>query len=271
MAKELFGANYKDRILDLNASDERGIAVVRDKIKEFSQKAIVKLKESKADFQIIILDEADSMTKDAQSALRRIIEDHTQTTRFCIICNYVSRIIDPIASRLAKFKFAPLSKESQIERLKFISAKENCNFPEFVYERLQVVSGGDLRKSINLLQSLSKIQGIQITEEIFDDVCGVIPNEIVNKTYDSCKNPTISTDNYKPMVDELLAMGYDLRQFLIQLTDKLAEDRNISDNKRHLASQLLVETDIKLNTNSNSEINYYGFFADLISVFKEVE
>ena len=97
--------------MELNASDDRGIQAIREKVKSFAQKIVTKLEtKSLADFQIIILDEADLLTNDAQSALRRIIEDNSSQTRFCIICNYVSKIIDPIVSRCAKFRFNYINK-----------------------------------------------------------------------------------------------------------------------------------------------------------------
>ena len=105
---------------------------------------------SLADFQIIILDEADLLTNDAQSALRRIIEDNSSQTRFCIICNYVSKIIDPIVSRCAKFRFNALSEESQIKHLNNIAIEENMKIEKEIINKIQKVSQGDLRKSINL-------------------------------------------------------------------------------------------------------------------------
>ena len=134
MARQLFGPKlFRSRILELNASDERGINVVREKIKKFAQKKIARADTLEGydcrfpcpPIQIIILDEADSMTNDAQAALRRIIENYTKSTRFCILCNYISKIIDPIVSRCMKFRFNPIATEAQIEKLKIISEKEN--------------------------------------------------------------------------------------------------------------------------------------------------
>ena len=159
LAKELFGQDfYRQRVLELNASDERGIQVVREKVKKFAQRKIAKHPDGHnvPQIQFVILDEADSMTHDAQAALRRIIEAHATTTRFCIICNYISKIIDPLASRCVKFRFSPISEEAQKERLLQICTNEGVKLqsPE-VLDKLIKVTEGDLRRSINTLQTCS--------------------------------------------------------------------------------------------------------------------
>ncbi len=153
IAMELLGEEWRKNTLELNASDERGIKMVRERVKEFA--ASIKLAGDK-EFgkpKIIILDEADEMTSEAQTALRRIIEDSARTTRFIIICNYLSQIIEPIQSRCVVFRFRRLPKEDVIDHLKMICEQQKVKYEEKALAQIYEATGGDLRHSINIMQA----------------------------------------------------------------------------------------------------------------------
>ena len=167
IARELLGEDWQRNTLELNASDERGIKMVRERVKEFA--AVMKLAtETKDDvsFRIIILDEADEMTSEAQTALRRIIEDSSKTTRFIIICNYLSQIIEPIQSRCVVFHFMRLAKEDVIGYLKMICEKEGVKYEEKALSQIYGATSGDLRHSINILQASAGMGSVSIANVI---------------------------------------------------------------------------------------------------------
>ncbi|TFY78565.1 hypothetical protein EWM64_g5444, partial [Hericium alpestre] len=150
--------NFRTRVLELNASDERGISIVREKIKNFARqtpRAQTVASDGKSypcpPYKIIILDEADSMTQDAQAALRRIMENYARITRFCLVCNYVTRIIEPLASRCSKFRFKPLDSSSASTRLEYIAATEQVPVTAPVISALISTSSGDLRRAITYM------------------------------------------------------------------------------------------------------------------------
>lgn len=155
MAKELLGENWRRDTLELNASDERGIKMVRERVKEFA--AVMKFsfttENDDKPYRIIILDEADEMTSEAQTALRRIIEDSSRTTRFIIICNYLSQLIEPIQSRCVIFRFTRLPKQEVVDHLSEICKREGIEFDVKALSRIYDSTSGDLRHSINILQS----------------------------------------------------------------------------------------------------------------------
>ena len=164
LAKDLFGPEMvKSRVLELNASDERGISIVREKVKNFAKTAVTSdrtLGQSGhpcPPYKIIILDEADSMTQDAQAALRRTMETYSRITRFCLICNYVTRIIEPLASRCSKFRFKPLNRSDTKARLADICDKEGLKCEDGAIDALVACADGDLRKAITYLQSAAKL------------------------------------------------------------------------------------------------------------------
>lgn len=131
----------------------------------------------------MILDEADSLTVDAQAALRRIIEAYASTTRFCIICNYISKIIDPLASRCVKFRFSPIGEAAQRDRLAKICQAENIPLKNpNVLDRLIQVTEGDLRRSINTLQTCaSYARDVGISVEDIESISGIVPNKAVSR------------------------------------------------------------------------------------------
>jgi replication factor C subunit 3/5 len=148
-ARKIYGDNYRKMILELNASDDRGIKTVRDVIKDFASSRQMFASGPK----LIILDESDAMSNDAQAALRRVVEKFTANTRFCFICNYVSKIIPALQSRCTKFRFAPLKPEQILPRLNFIcKAEEIPVTPEGVNAIVELGSG-DMRKCLNILQA----------------------------------------------------------------------------------------------------------------------
>ena len=153
IARELFGDDWQRSFIELNASDERGIDVVRGKIKEYARTAA----SNDVGFKIIFLDEADALTADAQAALRRTMERFSKTCRFILSCNFSSKIIEPIQSRCAVFRFKPLSEEDIKKRLKYIAEKEGKKITEGALDAIAYIADGDMRKAINILQIAAAI------------------------------------------------------------------------------------------------------------------
>lgn len=246
LAKELYGPEMiKSRVLELNASDERGISIVRDKVKNFARmqltnptSASYKLKYPCPPFKIIILDEADSMTQDAQSALRRTMETYSKITRFCLICNYVTRIIDPLASRCSKFRFKSLDQGNAKKRLEEIAEKEGVSLEEGAVDALIKFSEGDLRKAITFLQSAARLVGASdadkdkdgdeemdvdkkaVTVKIVEDIAGVIPQSTIDELVKAMR-PKASTEAYQAtskVVENMVADGWSAGQVVSQVS-----------------------------------------------------
>ncbi|MEM4475138.1 MAG: replication factor C small subunit, partial [Fervidicoccaceae archaeon] len=157
-ARDLYGEDYRKYLLELNASDERGIDTIRVKVKEFARTRA----SGPVPFKLIVLDEADNMTADAQQALRRIMEIFTPTSRFILIANYSSKIIEPIQSRTALFRFTPLRREHVVERLRMIAEREGVSYDERALEAIYEISEGDLRRAINVLQASSALGRVTV-------------------------------------------------------------------------------------------------------------
>ena len=174
IAKELFGDNWKNNFLETNASDERGIDVVRNKVKDFARTKAIGTKFPK----IIYLDECDSLTKEAQQALRRTMESYSGSARFILSCNYPSKIIDPIQSRCAVFKFKPLNKDDITGLMGKIAESEGLSLDGAAKEALFDVSGGDVRRAINTLHSSSAVNTTVNADTIYELANFAKPKEI---------------------------------------------------------------------------------------------
>jgi replication factor C subunit 2/4 len=257
LCNQLFGPErVNERVIELNASDERGINVVRNKIINFAKIAIgtPDKKYLCPPYKIIILDEADAMTKEAQAALRKVMEETSGITRFCFICNYINQIIEPINSRCVKIRFKPITKINVINKLRYISAKENIQIDDEGLESLANISNGDLRKSILILQNVKylKIDSEQknISNSDIYDMCKYISDSQINK-YIELIIKDKSTSNIINVTNDIFNNGYIINSIIIKIICYLVSNTKISDKSK---SQLLFEmSTIEKNINDGAD------------------
>ncbi|XP_054167928.1 replication factor C subunit 2-like [Oppia nitens] len=202
LARHLLGSNYKEAVLELNASNERGIDVVRNKIKMFAQ---TKVTLGLGKHKIVILDEADSMTEGAQQALRRTMEVYSKTTRFALACNTSEKIIEPIQSRCAVIRFTKLNDKQIAEKLIEISKKENVEFNSEGIEALVFTAQGDMRQAINNLQSTSDGFGYISSDNVFK-VCDEPHPLFIKDMLKFCTEQNI--DEAMKIMHKLYKLGY---------------------------------------------------------------
>ncbi|GJP48211.1 hypothetical protein CLOM_g7481 [Closterium sp. NIES-68] len=179
VARQLYGAGgVRNMCLELNASDERGIDVVRQQVQDFASTQSISFG-AKAAVKLVLLDEADAMTKDAQFSLRRVIEKYTRSTRFCLICNHVSKIIPALQSRCTRFRFAPLSSADVTARLRHVIQEEGLDVTDGALSAVVSLSAGDMRRALNILQSTHMACAGTITEEaVYSSTGNPMPKDI---------------------------------------------------------------------------------------------
>ncbi|KAL4974981.1 P-loop containing nucleoside triphosphate hydrolase protein [Aspergillus desertorum] len=277
LAKSLFGpALYRSRILELNASDERGIGIVREKVKGFARIQLSHPTGLDAEyfekypcppFKIIILDEADSMTQDAQSALRRTMEQYSRLTRFCLVCNYVTRIIEPLASRCSKFRFKPLDNSAAGARLAHIAQIENLSLEDGVVDKLISCSDGDLRRAITYLQSAARLVGAAkaakegdedeemkdqgsdtITVRTIEEIAGVVPESVLDGLIQSLQPKKIGSpyEAVSKVVTDIVADGWSATQILLQWYRRMVYNDAIPDIQKNKIVLVFSEADKRL-------------------------
>ena len=229
-----------DRILELNASDEKGIDTVREKIITFAKESI-----SNGDpnypsppYKIIILDEADAITLDAQSALRKVIEASSNITRFCFTCNYIEKIIDPIISRCVKFRFKPIDKDSMISRLKQISIKENMKLSDKCYDKVFEISEGDVRRAIMILQNTKYLFGYRKTISVSDieELVGSTNYYELESIWSSVINNKI--DKIVTIAQDILKKSININELLHYLKDKIKREKIKDDIKSKIITDI---------------------------------
>lgn len=264
LGRELFGEKYwDDRIIELNASDERGINVVRQKIKTYAKHS-VRLNDKIPPWKLIILDEADTMTSDSQFALRRIIEEYSRVTRFCIICNYHNKIIDPIISRCSMFRFKPISKKLIIKKLKEIAKLENMNCSINNLKKIVDICRGDLRKAINFLQRCHNSFGDKINDVLLDEISGVISKSDLDLFFKHCKDA--DSDKVDEIIMKFFNEGYSLVNQIQTLHNRIISSQNYNSSHKSKILSKLVEIDQNLIKGCDEYIQFMRFAYFLIYI-----
>ena len=234
LSKEIYGNNVRLMVMKLDASDDRGINSVREDIKGFAEKSNMFQK----GVRLIILDEADSMTFDAQFALRRIIEKYSATIRFCLICNYENKIIPAIRSRCANFRFSNIDIKHINFKLKQIAVSEKLKFEPDVINTISILAKGDLRKAINLLQSIS-MQSDFITVGLCYETAGIPSSNEIKQIIDILINNKIDFDKAYSVINNLIKkQGYSLSTVLKELVTQILNDTKILEKMPQTLSDL---------------------------------
>jgi len=259
MAKEMFGDEWKGNFIELNASDERGIDVVRGKIKEFARTSPL----GKAEFKIIFMDEADALTSDAQAALRRTMEKYSKICRFVLSCNYSSKIIDPIQSRCAVFRFRPLTSEDVREYLSNIIKSENVKIDGPALEGLVHVAKGDMRRAVNSLQ-VAASTGKKIDIDMIYQTTGMAHPEEVRKMLETALNGNFVAA--RDMLDEIM-ISYGLSgQDVIRQIHSSFFEMSIPDAEKVRLVDKTGEIEFRIVEGSSERIQLEALLAYLVLV-----
>ena len=265
IAEELLGENWRRDTLELNASDERGIKMVRERVKEFA--AVMKfsstIENDDKPYRIIILDEADEMTSEAQTALRRIIEDSSRTTRFIIICNYLSQLIEPIQSRCVIFRFTRLPKQEVVDHLSEICKREGIEFDVKALSRIYDSTSGDLRHSINILQSAATNNTLTIEKvELSIGLSGrAKAGEVIKLALAGKFN-----EARELLLELTQVFGMSEKDFL-KYTAQEAFSMKLSDPGKF--AELMAEYDYRLSVGAHADIQLIAFLAQVSMLGKK--
>ena len=259
VAREMYGENWHHNFLELNASDERGIDVVRHKVKDFARTKSIR----DVPFKIIYLDECDSLTTEAQQALRRTMENYSATCRFILSCNYSSKIIDPIQSRCTVFRFRPLSEDAILTIISGIAEKEGITIDTTTMKSLYKLTNGDARKAENILQSCSTINKNVTEDLIYEIVSAARPKEIINVLELSVAGKFINAR--KLLLDTMLKYGLSGGDIIRQIQSEILS-LDINEVKKCEMIEKCGEIEFRMVEGSDEHIQLEALIASFVSL-----
>jgi replication factor C small subunit len=255
MSRELYGETWSENFTELNASDERGIDVVRNTIKNFARTMPI----GNASFKIIFLDEADALTDAAQSALRRTMERYSGTCRFVLSCNYSSKIIEPIQSRCSVYRFKSLSYEPVAARIQYIADKEGLKLSEEVIQAINYVSMGDMRRAVNALQSAAVLSNEIKPEMIYEITATARPEaikELITKALDGKFFDALAA------LEALVDKGISGDEILVQM-HRLVITMDIPARQKVALMDRIGEADYRITEGANERIQLDALLASI--------
>jgi replication factor C small subunit len=255
IARALYGDDWRGNFLELNASDERGIDVVRDRIKSFARSSF-----GNYDYRLIFLDEADSLTSDAQSALRRTMEQFSDNTRFILSCNYSSKIIDPIQSRCAVFRFSPLSDAAVRAQIAEIAAAEGIETTDAGVDALVYAADGDMRRAINALQAAATTGEVVDEENVFTVTSTARPED-VHEMVAAAVDGDFPTARAKlaTLLEDVGMAGGDI----IDQLHRSVWEFDLSDRKAARLMDRIGEADYRIAEGANEQVQLEALLASL--------
>ncbi len=266
IAHELYGEHWRENVLELNASDERGISVIRERVKEFARTAPM----GGAPFKLIILDEADNMTSDAQQALRRLMEMYAANARFILIANYVSRIIDPIQSRCAMFRFSPLPRDAVFSRLREIASSEGVEITDDGLEAIWEISQGDMRKAINILQAASALSKKVTAEVVYRTVGYIEPREVIDIVAAAFTGNILKArEKLRQAMYEYGISGKDVLRIVQR--EIIKGTIEMPDEAKSELFELAADIDYRLTEGADEEVQLMAFLSRLMLIGKKYE
>jgi replication factor C small subunit len=265
LARDLYGDGYREHLMELNASDERGIDVVRETVKTFARSRSI----GAIPFKIMILDEADNMTSDAQQALRRTMERYTETCRFIMCANYSGKIIEPIQSRCAPFRFTFLPKEEHDNYVKHIAESENVKLLADGVEAIFEVCGGDLRRAINTLQATASMNKPVDSKIVYSVTGRANPADVQKMLTTAMKGDFLEArKQLRDMIQKYGVAGSDI---IRQIHTEIFKAVEIPEPWKIRLADIVGEIDYRLVEGSDEEVQLSALLAKLVEASYELK